>query len=46
MIYLDLCDDYDDEEDISIEEKQIQIKNKKRDDINDEGTKLVKVQLK
>ena len=46
MIYLDLCDDYNDEEDITIEEKQIQIKNKKRGDINDEGTKLVKVQFK
>ena len=44
MDFLDLnCDD---EEDESIEEKQIQVKNKKRDDINDVAPKLVKVQFK
>ena len=38
------CDD--DDEEIDIEERQIQIKNKKRDDINEEKPKLVKVQFK
>ena len=36
----------EDEEDLDIEQKKIQVKNKKRDDINEEKPKLVKVQYK
>ena len=37
---------YDDDEEIDIEEKQIKIKNKKIDDINEEKPKYIKVQFK